>query len=244
VCARRKTAEKRRIYEALYSLPAFVPMHPGLGTVVALKKSFIAAGLSAAACLTFAAINSGVFAADLPSDAAAPPPTVSVLATPPSAAATSSDVPQPIPAVPTQESPQRTVPSPRPPVQNNAGLATPAPQQPQARNAAPVTILVGDQSIEHRKISPTGCQGPTTSGIRVVIMGDVQSARMIVQLNGRTTAVAMRNVDGTPAWYETVGPYGANVPGGAIKVSVVATDKAGGQAQRDVGVVYLGPCGR
>jgi RNA polymerase sigma factor (sigma-70 family) len=253
-CQDRQSVEKRRIYEAFYTVPGLVAVpaqHSGAAMVV-VKKSFIAAAVGAAACLTFAVVNSGPFSSELPSEYAAPPPVVTVV--PPGPVASASSMTQTSssaapPSTARVASPERAAPATRQVTRDNPPVVTVSSTTPDAapRDDMPPSVLAASESIEHRRITPAGqpgCDQPTTSDIRVLVTGSPQTVRMTSQLNGKTETRDMRNVNGTPAWVATVGPYPADASPGAIKVAVVATDQEGRRGQRDIGVVNLGPCGR
>ncbi|MEV4310618.1 sigma-70 family RNA polymerase sigma factor [Actinocrispum sp. NPDC049592] len=240
-CAERHEKEKHRTRELLCAVPGLltVPMG-GAGKILAVKKGLIAAGVGAAACLTFAVVKPAPYATDLP--AAPTPSTVTptvVAAAPPSMSAapqgeTTSATPKPT-----------TLPSPRSPI-NTPAASVAASQAPAAQPNPGLTITAGPDAIERTEISPTGCPGPKTSTIRVNVTSPdgVYIVRLGTYTGGKTANSEMRNAGGS-TWTGTVGPYqGKKDASGPIRVAVVAMDKAGRIAERYLGTVNLDPCGR
>lgn len=240
-CTERKANERRKVRETLYAMPGFLVVPT---KTFALKKALVAAGVSAAACLTVAVINTSPFATKLPGIGyAAPKTSISVAAAAPPAPATTA-ASQPV------SSPSAAKPSapPSPRQQNNAPAAPAAPPpagpSPASRADTPLTITAGPDAIENSTINTMACTGPTTSAIRVQVTpsDNILLVRLAMVLNGKTQSVPMRNTGGT-TWVGTVGPYPPGTPGGSIRVAAVAMDRSGSLAERYIGTVMLVPCG-
>jgi RNA polymerase sigma factor (sigma-70 family) len=162
VCADRRVKEKRRIYETFYSVPGVLAVPTGR-TVVALKKGMIAAGLGAAACLTFAVVRTSPFTADLPTRQAAPPPVVSMTAPPTNSLVAQAQTQAKTPNVP------KPPPVPKPAV--NQPPAPPVSQAPAARQDTPLSITVGRRpppsaSASPRPAASTWCGWRCSSTVR------------------------------------------------------------------------------